>query len=135
VNPQCLYSLDLQVERVGGAVGFLIVCSFLLIVTFLIWIIIEIRSNCIRMATKDHYSTVYEGVLFDDNYSESQDNEGMIGPATLQMRDGDIWSHTHRMYMIGENSISYPWFLTRDFPTNALSEQGKQKLLRYIKQD
>jgi hypothetical protein len=59
----------------------------------------------------------------------------MVGPASLHMRDSDIWSHTHRMYMIGENSVSYPWFLTRDFPTNALSEQGKQKLLKYIKND
>jgi hypothetical protein len=118
-------SLDLQVERVGGAKGFLIVFGFFVILTFTLWIVIQMRSGCIKAQTKDLYSTVYDGVLFQDNYEETDEDTGMVGPATLHMRDGDIWSHTHRMYMIGENSISYPWFMTRDFPTNALSEQGK----------
>lgn len=128
-------SLDLQVERVGGAEGFLIIFGFFFILTFCLWIIIGARSSCIKAATKDYYSTVYDGVLFADHYEETEEGEGMVGPATLHMRDGDIWSHTHRMYMIGENSVSYPWFLTRDFPTNALNEHGKQKLLRFIKKD
>lgn len=53
----------------------------------------------------------------------------------MGMKDSDIWSHVHRMYLIGENSVNYPWFLTRDFPTNALSEQGKERLLKYIKKE
>jgi hypothetical protein len=51
------------------------------------------------------------------------------------MRDSDIWSHTHRMYLIGENSISYPWFMTKDFPANALTELGKERMLRFIKKE
>jgi hypothetical protein len=39
------------------------------------------------------------------------------------------------MYFIGENSVNYPWFLTRDFPTNALTEQNKEKLLKFIHKD
>lgn len=118
-------SLDLQVERVGGAYGFLIVFGLFLVLTMVLWILIAIRSTCIRSATKDYYQTVYDGVLFSDQYVDNDEGEGMVGPASLHMRDGDIWSHTHRMYMIGENSISYPWFMPRDFPTNGLSEQGK----------
>jgi hypothetical protein len=36
------------------------------------------------------------------------------------------------MYLIGENSISYPWYCAKDFPNNALTEQNKEKLLKYI---
>jgi hypothetical protein len=61
--------------------------------------------------------------------------EAMIGPHNMGMQDRDIWSHTHRMYFIGENSINYPWFMTRDFPTNSLSEQNKERLLKYIKKE
>ena len=86
---------------------------------------IAARSKCIRRGFKDEYATVYDGVLFRDSYEEEfGDDEGFIGPASLYMRDSDIWSHTHRMYLIGENSISYPWFLTKDFPSNALATNG-----------
>ena len=49
------------------------------------------------------------------------------------MQDSDIWSHTHRMYLLGENSIKFPWFIPKDFPFRALAVEHKDKLIRLIK--
>jgi hypothetical protein len=108
-----------------------------LALSLVIVILILARSKCIRRAFKNEYDGVYDGVLFKDTNSEQvdEDDEGYVGPASLHMRDSDIWSHTHRMYFIGENSISYPWFITKDFPTNALSISCQQNLLRMIKSE
>jgi len=129
-------SLDLQVERVGGATGTLIVFGMFFLLSLVLWMTIVARSGCILHTYKDSYATVYAGVLFSDLINDDDDDkETMVGPSSMHMRDSDIWSHVHRMYLIGENSINYPWFLTRDFPTNALSEQGKERLLKYIKKE
>ena len=117
VNPQCMSSIDLQVERVGGANGALVVAVLFCLFSLVLWIIISLRSNCIKARTKDLYSTVYDGVLFSDASASTfaDDTNTVIGPTSLHMRDSDIWSHTHRMYLIGENSIHFPWFMPKDF--------------------
>ena len=51
------------------------------------------------------------------------------------MKDADIWSHTYRMYLIGDNSIHYPWYISTDFPANCLSESTKEKFLNFIDRD
>lgn len=123
MNPNCVTSLDIQVERVGGTVSFLVVFFLFLTIALLTWVLISARSSCIQKSHKDNYATVYSGVLFSDMLDEDEDDiVQQIGPQSLQMRDSDIWSHTHRMYFIGENSVNYPWFMTRDFPSNCLSE-------------
>jgi hypothetical protein len=130
-----LNSLDLQVDRVGGVRGFLLAIFLCFFLTLILWICIIAASKCIGKAHKDRYSTVYDGVLFSDTLHNEEEIEIMLGPQTLKMKDCDIWSHTHRMYLIGENSINYPWFMPRDFPTDSLSEQGKKSLLKYIKSE
>jgi hypothetical protein len=136
VNPQCVTSLDLQVERVGGATGTLIVFGLFFFLSLIMWMTIVARSSCIQQNYKDAYATVYSGVLFSDLIEDDDDDTKMVvGPEALHMRDSDIWSHVHRMYFIGENSINYPWFLTRDFPSNGLSEQSKERLLKFIKKE
>ena len=50
----------------------------------------------------------------------------------MAMRDEDIWSHTHRMYLVGDNSIKHPWYLPKDFPNSALDTQDRDKLLTLI---
>lgn len=49
------------------------------------------------------------------------------------MNDSDIWSHSHRMYLIGENSISFPWYIPKDFPNKALGPADKERLIKFIK--
>jgi hypothetical protein len=36
------------------------------------------------------------------------------------------------MYLIGFNSIRYPWFIPKDFPRDALKKQDREKLLTFI---
>lgn len=48
------------------------------------------------------------------------------------MRDANIWCHTHRMYIIGFNSIRFPWFIPKDFPRDALKKQDREKFLQFI---
>lgn len=45
------------------------------------------------------------------------------------MNDDCVWSHTHRMYLIGQNNIKFPWFIPKDFPRDALKKQDREKLL------
>lgn len=48
------------------------------------------------------------------------------------MNEADIWSHTHRMYLIGSNSIKYPWYIPKDFPRDALKKEHREAFLKFI---
>ena len=37
------------------------------------------------------------------------------------------------MYLIGENSINFPWYIPKDFPNRALEGENKEKFLTYLK--
>jgi len=80
----------------------------------------------------DQNLKVYDGVLFntETDYDESEE---LVGRRNLKMNDSDIWSHSHRMYLIGENSISFPWYIPKDFPSKALDPAHKERFLRYLK--
>jgi len=132
VNPNCVTTLDLQVERIGGAQGTLIAFVIFCLITMLIWIMIVIRSSCIKNYFKDEYDTVFNNVIFNDD-DDSQD--AILGETSINMRDSDIWSHYYRMYLIGENSISYPWYMPKDFPSDALNEVPKDRFLYFIKKE
>ena len=51
------------------------------------------------------------------------------------MKDADIMSHNYRMYLIGENSISYPWYIPKDFPSEPLDPIPKDRFLYFIKKE
>jgi hypothetical protein len=36
------------------------------------------------------------------------------------------------MYIIGSNTIRYPWFIPKDFPRDALKKQDREKLIKFI---
>ena len=36
------------------------------------------------------------------------------------------------MYLIGCNSIRYPWFIPKDFPRDALKKEHREKLIKFI---
>ena len=93
---------------------------------------IIIRSACIKSYFRDEYDTVFNRVLLDDDVDTS---DAILGETSLHMRDCDIWSHYYRMYLIGENSISYPWYLPKDFPSDALNEVPKDRFLYFIKKE
>jgi hypothetical protein len=53
VNPTCLTSLDLQVERIGGPKGTLVVFGIFCMLSLFLWISIIVRSKYIRIARED----------------------------------------------------------------------------------
>jgi len=67
--------------------------------------------------------------------TEADEVEGLVEKDSLNFKDCDIWTHTHRMYLIGENSISFPWYITKDFPNDALNEVNKDRFLYFIKKE
>lgn len=103
-----------------------------MILVLFLWIALIAHSKWILRADKSFRSTVYDGVLFNSE-AENDHSELMAGPRNLEMHDSDIWSHSHRMYLIGENSINFPWYMPKDFPSRALSPENKDKLIRFIK--
>ena len=70
----------------------------------LILICLIVRSNSILGKMGEAHSHAYDGVLFNSE-AEHDENEETVGRGNLKMRDSEIWSHSHRMYLIGENSI------------------------------
>ena len=49
------------------------------------------------------------------------------------MNDSDLWSHYHRLYLIGDNSIYFPWYIAKDFPNKSLTADNRLKLLQFLK--
>jgi hypothetical protein len=92
----------------------------------------------------DKYTEVFDSIL-NDSCSDITSSTKLlrkrmiyntiVGPFSLHMRNSDIWYHTYRMYLLGENSISFPWYLPKDFPENALDPQRKQRILKFIKKE
>jgi len=37
------------------------------------------------------------------------------------------------MYLIGENSIDFPWYMPKDFPQDALTGDQKENFLKFIR--
>lgn len=108
------------------------IMSFFLVLTLLLWITLTIHSQAIQRKHKEFNSKVYDGVLFNSDADEDA-TEGFTGRRHLSMLDSDIYSHTHRMYLIGENSVSFPWYIPKDFPNRALDPENKDKMIRFVK--
>jgi hypothetical protein len=56
----------------------------------------------------------------------------MISSDDMSLKDSNIWSHSHRMYLIGYNSIKFPWFIAKDFPRDALKKADRENFLKFI---
>ena len=74
---------------------------------------------------------IYEGVLFNVDLDISN-NVRLLGSNELQMRDEEIWCHEHRMYLIGDNSINFPWYLSNDFTARSLEPEDRSKLMDFV---
>lgn len=57
---------------------------------------------------------------------------GRTSQQSFKMNDDCVWSHTHRMYLIGSNTISYPFFIPKDFPKDALKKSDRDKFIQFI---
>ena len=72
----------------------------------------------------------------DDIYQawETKDDSLKDRPdeSDFSLNDKTIWSHTYRMYLIGQNNDYFPWMIPKDFPKDALSKQDRDKFLKFI---
>lgn len=94
----------------------------------LMWVALIIRSKLKSFDLNSFNSKVYDGVLFNTDIDLSPEQK-IMNPRNLAMRDEDIWSHSHRMYLLGDNSVKFPWFVSKDFPFNSLDTEDQDKLL------
>jgi hypothetical protein len=85
------------------------------------------RAEAINFKIKSHPWTLYEA--WED---KDESSRGLTNEDDIKMKDANIWSHTHRMYLIGNNSIGVPWFIPKDFPRDALKKQDKDSLCNFI---
>ena len=52
----------------------------------------------------------------NDNQTNKNEENGL----KLDFQDTQIWGHIHRMYLLGDGSITHPWIIPKDFPVHAL---------------
>jgi hypothetical protein len=133
-NPMCQNALELQVTKLGGPLISLIVIGAFFTICFLVWLLLILQSKATMLRIGDRYRNVFNGVLFKsaDPEEDEENSESIIGKGNLQMHDSDIWAHSYRMYLIGDNSIHYPWYISKDFPARSLAEGAKEKFLNFI---
>lgn len=85
-----------------------------------------------HQASRDNIKNLREEMY----YSWEDDAETNLSANTAEgdyeLKDNLIFGHTHRMYLCGENSIKFPWFIPKDFPKDALSQQNRLTLLEFI---
>lgn len=77
------------------------------------------RSQIISEDLKELPETLY--YLWEEDYKE-MNIRGRTSNDDYAMNDDCIWSHQHRMYLIGSNSIQFPFFIPKDFPRDALKK-------------
>jgi hypothetical protein len=64
--------------------------------------------------------------------SDFKSIRGATEISDLSMNDAAVWSHQHRMYVIGSNSINFPWFIPKDFPKDALGRKDRDVFVKFI---
>lgn len=70
--------------------------------------------------------------VWEDDYKSDVNMRGRTSQNDFKMNDDCVWSHTHRMYLIGSNTINYPFFIPKDFPKDALKRADRDKFIEFI---
>lgn len=126
-NIDCLDPISLQIQREGGLVPGFAMFGLYLLISLIIFSFISHRSEQIYQNLKDLHETLYMAWEEEDTAKR-----GMASETNFSFKDENIWCHTHRMYLIGYNSISYPWFIPKDFPRDSLKKVDREKFIRFI---
>ena len=106
--------MNVQIHRVGGYKNGLVLVAFSFFLLFGVWSCLALHSD--RTVTPKQ-TVGYEEV--DVNH--------------LHMVEADSQHHCYRMYLIGENSISFPWWIPKDFPNKALEPEHREKFLTFLR--
>lgn len=85
------------------------------------------RKSVNDMTLRDISDTIYQN--WEDN---NQIGRGNTSENDLSMNDQTIWCHSHRMYLLGNNSVKNPWFIPKDFPREALDKTHRERFVNEI---
>lgn len=127
-NRDCLNEVELDVQRLGGQRNFFGVILFFLASMLAILIGLVYRHTVNAENVKNIETEMYQ------NWEEGAANSEFANSSEtdFSMKDNLIWYHSYRTYLVGENSIKYPWVIPKDFPSDALSVENMKHLLQFI---
>ena len=114
-------------QRIGGVTSFFVLLLAFLFFSYLIYFTMQCRSIEILNKKKALKDTIYQAWEDQDEISTFKVSEN-----DFSIKDQDIWSHTHRVYLMGHNSAAYPWTIPKFFPRDALAKQDIKKLCEFI---
>ena len=91
------------------------------------------------MSMRAHIHTQYmeevSKVLYA-NWEKTVDNRHINSQRQLdshyRLYDECMWSHVHRTYLVGNNTISSPWIIAKDFPDDVLDEKNLKKFIEMV---
>ena len=110
----------------GGTSFFVLVMLFFLL-SLVIVVTLTSKTERLRLNNKNLPMFLYK-VWDNKDYSR----RGRISEFNIGLKDDAIHCHTHRMYLCGTNSFTFPWVIPKDFPQDALEQDDLRKLLEFI---
>lgn len=99
----------------GGAIPFFSLMLWFCAIGLLIFVALSHRSKVVNLVLKELPDKIYSVWDADDEHGRGRTFEN-----DFSLNDQCVWAHTHRMYLIGSNSIDHPWIIPKDFPVAAL---------------
>jgi len=131
MNPYCENALEIQIRRAGSAYSVLLALTSLFALALTMWAVLTVQSKLKSRRLELLNRDVFDAVLFNTEFDLSNDVR-LVAHQEMQMRDEDIWSHTQRMYLPGDNSIKFPWYLSKDFSPRALDREQQRLLIDFF---
>mmetsp|Transcript_4035 Transcript_4035/g.6815 ORF Transcript_4035/g.6815 Transcript_4035/m.6815 type:complete len:761 (+) Transcript_4035:2773-5055(+) len=126
-NRDCLDPLSLEFQRMGGALPFFLLLLVFLWVALVIFVIIMYKSDVMRIDFKNHPDKIFRAWQDLDESAR-----GRTTDADFAINDATVWCHTHRCYLVGRNSLEFPWVIPKDFPRDALKKEDLDRLVSFI---
>ena len=129
-NPECLDMIDEEFEEIGGYELFFIMVVVWCITTIIMYIVMSMRANIVTQYIEDLSKIIYT------NWEKTVDNRHINSQRQLdshyRLYDECMWSHVHRSYLVGCNTIGNPWIIAKDFPTDVLPEADMQRFIAMV---
>ncbi|CDW79197.1 UNKNOWN [Stylonychia lemnae] len=146
INPDCLGAIDFQIQQFGSQYLLLLVVTLFLLLTMIQWICLIRKQRTKRQLASKRKIKVVLGIEESEKILQLNSNglresklesvEGAIVNkkhiGSIETQEKDLWYHSYRLYLLGFNTIKFPWILTKDMPQNIISEENFKKLENVI---
>mmetsp|Transcript_41315 Transcript_41315/g.62937 ORF Transcript_41315/g.62937 Transcript_41315/m.62937 type:complete len:296 (-) Transcript_41315:1272-2159(-) len=96
-------------------------------ISLIVFICLSYKTQSLRFLKKSSAHSLY--TAWEDH---NEQGRGKSTEENYGIKDANIWGHTHRMYLVGDNSFNFPWKIPKDFPKDALNKHDRDTLLRFI---